>query len=95
MKWPFAPVKTHIAVYAELPQGVIEADLPFINHREARGWVNGEYKNFYFCPQCKGWIEGWPKHEGTHTLGLLSGRSGYSDNCVRCGYEVGFMGIVA
>lgn len=94
-KWPFVQVKIHIKVFAELPQGAIEAGLPFIRHREARGYVNGEYKTYYHCPKCGGWIEGFTVHHGEHTLGPLSGRSGYAEDCKRCGYELTFVGIVA
>ncbi len=94
-QWPFAPVKSHIKVYAELPQGIIETNESFINHREARGWIDGEYKSFYFCSMCKGWIEGFPAGQRVETLGILSGRRGHSFRCERCGYELSFMGIVA
>lgn len=82
-------------VYAELPRGAIETTSLIVEHREAKGYVNDKYKNYYFCPKCEGWIEGWPKSARVNTLAPLSGRSGHTEECERCGYELSFMGIVS
>lgn len=94
-EWPFAPVKKHMTVYPELPLGVLEQQDPFIGHREAKGYVNGEYKAFYFCPKCGGWIEGYTGTRRVNTLAPLSGRSGRAEYCQRCQYELSFVGIVS
>jgi hypothetical protein len=88
--------KPSLKVLEELPHGVTVSQLlSFREIKEASGYVDGNYKHFYYCPKCAGWIEGWPRRYGQHSLGPLSGRSGYVEDCARCGYELDFMGIVS
>lgn len=90
--------KPSVVVHQELPHGVLEQGrTSFRDYRTARGYVGDEYKCFYFCPNCKGWIEGYPQSHHVNNLApwALAGRSGYADDCERCGYELGFMGMVS
>lgn len=88
----------HLQVHETLPLGVIENRLGLsLFHREASGYAveDGKYYTFHFCSRCKGWIEGYPSSRNEHSLGMLSGRSGDSYHCRRCGHEISFVGRVS
>jgi hypothetical protein len=91
--WEDAPSNKHLKVYEELPDGVAEEKFSLSNAKEASGRIDGKYVRFHYCHHCKGWIEGSPSSFGEHTLGPLSGRSGTAYYCLRCGHEIGFMGM--
>jgi hypothetical protein len=92
-----APKKPHLIVHTELPFGILEAREFLREYRTATGYNGGHFKTFYFCPKCNGWLEGWPVQYHQHTLvpHALAGRSGYVEDCERCGYELGFVGMVS
>lgn len=88
--------KPFLKVHKDLPHGVLEQETTsFRDYRTARGYVGDEYKHYYFCPKCNGWVEGYPVAYRTNTLAPLSGRSGRVEDCERCGYELDFMGAVS
>lgn len=95
--WDGTLKKPSLVVHADLPEGVVEQPSILRQTREARGWVNGECKNFYHCPNCNGWIEGFPNsyRVNNHAPWALAGRMGSVDDCERCGYELDFLGIMS
>lgn len=54
-----------------------------------------DYREFYHCRYCKGWIEGKPYQYHESNLGPLCGRRGEVSSCIRCGHEIGFSGMVS
>ncbi len=54
-----------------------------------------ETQTYYYCPQCKGYIEGYPGEYGENSIGPLCGRCGTAYYCKRCGYELSFYGYVS
>lgn len=93
--WEPNPSNRNLPVLDKLPPGVTEKSY-FGSLREAWGTTaDDEFRSYYHCPHCKGWIEGAPTTYGEHTLGPLSGRSGTVYACIRCGEEVAFNGLVS
>lgn len=60
--------------------------------RSAWGVGPNGFKQFYFCKECNGWIEGDPSRLSEHNPGPLAGRSGLTYTCNRCGTEIAFHG---
>lgn len=92
-----APSNKSLPILEELPAGVMEDSLS-LTIREARGrTADGVYRYFYFCRRCKGWIEGQANTYQVNTLAphQLAGRSGTEYYCIRCGDEIGFMGMMS
>ena len=52
-------------------------------------------KQWHKCPMCKGWIEGAPNEYREDTIGPLCGRRGTTSHCRRCGWEIGFSGMMS
>lgn len=93
--WEPAPKDMSLHVLSELPDGYSTGNyslLSMIGIREAR---KGFTENMYFCDRCNGWIKGYPNEYKVDNLGLLSGRHGTEYYCLRCGHEMGFMGVMS
>lgn len=51
------------------------------------------YQYYHYCTQCGGWIHGIPVAEHVDTTGgPLTGRCGQVIHCLRCNYELNFIG---
>lgn len=95
--WEPAPKDMSLPVMENLPEGVAEQRQWFSSLREADGYINGEWKQYYFCHWCKGWIEGHANEYSVNTLnpGKLAGRQGTEYCCRRCGREIAFNGLMS
>lgn len=92
------PKDPSLPVITELPEGYKEPELRWAGYREARHEARPYgMKVYYHCPHCKGWLEGHPNGYGVNTLDTsrLAGRRGTEYFCKRCGWEVGFSGIMS
>lgn len=54
-----------------------------------------DFREFYECKYCDGWIEGSPSSYREDNIGHLCGRRGETFSCIRCGREIGFTGMVS
>jgi len=54
-----------------------------------------DHRTYYYCRECKGWIEGKPTEYHEDNIGPLCGRRGTVTACIRCGDEIGFCGMVS
>lgn len=91
--WVPAPRDENIPLLKELPEGVFVQCGPGI--MRAYGHVDYVLRWFYWCDRCKGWVEGQPLTSHEDTMGILCGRRGIATNCIRCGEELEFDGMIA
>jgi hypothetical protein len=109
MPWRYVfepnPSDTGIPVLKELPEGYSEtkgwgeykvAGYPLDKLiKEAKEGRTADYKSFYQCRYCDGWIEGKAYEYFEDDIGPLCGRRGTVSACIRCGNEIGFSGMVS
>lgn len=87
-----APKNPKLPVLEKLPDGVHQSGLTW-GTKEAYG----NHQHFYYCPHCKGWIEGHANEYQVNNLDSahLAGRQGTEWYCLRCGNEIAFIGIMS
>ena len=102
--WVPNPTNKTLKVHKELPPGfkASEWGRPTTAHIPAASLVKDkqagkkpDFRWFYECAYCKGWIEGRPSQYEESNLGPLCGRRGTVYSCIRCGHELGFEGIMS
>ena len=92
------PKKPELIVHKEPPP---DTDDRFSFGYKSRWSVRSatcQYKTYFFCHHCGGWIEGEPHENEVNTMSPshpLSGRRGWEFYCLRCGGEIGFSGMVS
>lgn len=89
---------TSIEVLTELPQGNFRlTDFRDEKIATETNKDTGEFREFYYCECCGGWIEGLPDFVYVNNINpmALAGRQGNSIKCRRCKYEISFNGFVS
>jgi len=77
-----------LGVLKDLPRGVQE--LRYSKPRRAAG---SNQRQWYFCPECNGWIFGPPYIQTeSDSEAFMDGRVGRVTRCRRCGAELSFTG---
>lgn len=84
-----------LPVLTEKPDG---REMPFLGPKVI--WSRNEVrplKHWYFCPHCKGWIEGHPADQDVNDLDgrRRAGRRGTAYFCIRCTREISFSGMMS
>lgn len=88
----------NLEVFKEIPKGACEVDYHGYvkNIHEIVKDPNVNIKNqYYYCPECEGYIEGPPSIQKIDNLGPLSGRRGVEYRCRRCWYQFAFSGCIS
>lgn len=99
--WVEAQKNLNLPVFKELPLGLVREKSDFLYPFERAGQpTQGGYIRctHYYCDRdCKGWIEGFPNEYEVNTLApyQLAGRQGTEWYCIRCGEQIGFLGVVS
>lgn len=67
------------------------------NYRTADLLTPDNWRTWYECYHCKGFIEGHPNNYSVNTMNShrLSGRNGRETHCIRCGEQIAFVGMMS
>ncbi len=96
--WVEPDKNLNLKVYPYLPDGYVERkELLFQQYRYATLRVDSTLESVHYCPECNGWVEGDCNKYEVNTLDgrRLSGRRGTDFHCARCGYKLGFFGMMS